>query len=151
MNLAQILMTCIVCGLSPASGFGVMWWPIFDAGRVFISCLCRIDFLLREQLPGQEAPISRDRRTILLVNAIGLAYAPTVFLYKPFMSAQHLEFAILVIAILFFHIISSLPLAYHLLKDGPEEDSSRPLLDAHRADSYDSASNSPALDAESAD
>jgi len=150
-NVVQIILTCVMCGR--ASSFAVIWWPAFDSARVLVSVVARMDYLLREQLPGQETIVERDRRVVLVINVLGILFAPTVFAYKPFVSRTHLPLAILALVILFSHFLTSLPPLYHMLKgyslDAEPEEANRPLLDEHsRADSYDSASNSPALEAE---
>jgi len=116
LSLIQILTTVSLFGFTPIPSLSLFWWPSCDAFRVFISCCLRMDFLLRELLDGQEFHLTVLRRILVVVNCIGFILALCVFAYKPFMTAEPLEFFILTISVLCFHVLTSIPTLSYLWK-----------------------------------
>merc|ERR1719184_585049 len=79
LSMSQILITVSLFGFTPIPSLSLFWWPLCDAFRVFISCSLRMDFLLREQLEGQEFHLAILRRILVVLNSIGFILALCVF------------------------------------------------------------------------
>lgn len=109
LTLGQILLTAGVCGYAPIPSVSLFWWPVCDAFRVFISWCLRMDFLLREQLEGQESYLARLRYLLVVLNGTGIILALCVFAYKPFITGEPHQFFILTISVLWLHALTCIP------------------------------------------
>jgi hypothetical protein len=138
-GLCQVLITVSVCSL--AKPFWLNWWLLCDAIRVFISGCLRMDYLLREQLQGQEVYLARLRRALAVLNMLGMLFGVCVLVYKPLQVGKPLDLFVLTIIVLCLHLVTSLPAVGYLIQgrdiirnlihelEGEEEDQSRaPLL-----------------------
>jgi len=138
-GLCQVLITVSVCSL--VQPFWLNWWLICDAIRVFIIGCLRMDYLLREQLQGQEVYLARLRRGLAVLNMVGIFFGACVLAYKPLLVGKPLDLFVLTLMVLGLHAGTSLPAVVYLVQgrdivrnliddlEGEEEDQSRaPLL-----------------------
>jgi len=116
ISMGQILLTVSLCGFSTIPSASLFLWPLGDAFRVFISFCLRMDFLLREQLEGQESHLAVLRRVLVAVNFVGFIFALSALGYKPLMTGKPLEFFILSISVLCLHLLTSIPTISYLWK-----------------------------------
>jgi len=116
LDLAQILVTVAVCGFSSVPLLPFLWWPLCDASLVFINGCLRMDFLLREQLEGQESYLARLRRGLVVVTSARFILTLCVLAYKPLLTGEPLEFFILVVSVIILNVLTFVPTVSYLLQ-----------------------------------
>jgi len=100
-----------------------------------------MDYLLREQLQGQEVCLAQLRRGLAVLNLVGIFFGACVLVYKPLQVGKPLELFVLTLMVLSLHAVTSLQAVVYLIQgrdivrnlinnlEGEEEDQSRaPLL-----------------------
>jgi len=134
LAMVQILVTMCVFGLSSVTLFSVLWWPLCDAFLVLVNGCLRMDFLLREQLEGQESYIARIRKGLVIVVAVRFVVTLCVWAYKPLLTCEPLEFFVLTVSVIIFHACACIPTIRYLylgedLMENRRPESQDPLLE----------------------
>lgn len=116
LDLVQILVTVGVCGFSSVPLLSSLWWPLCDGSLVFINGCLRMDFLLREQLEGQESYLARLRRGLVMVISARFILTLCVWAYNPLVTGKPLEFFILAVNVIILNVLTCVPTVSYLLQ-----------------------------------